>query len=427
MDRLFSPDLYPDKKPFSTPLASTPPPPLDRNMGHTALNFSLTQASGHQLGPGQYTFQFEIDPRNPNSAPSDASGQPDTTKNLVAVVPNNFFHLSDLPSYYNFAYYPGFATPKYQGKMSIAAMVDMKDVAGNPPNVVANYFELIKSAWPASFDRLDVKVLDANVRAPNFTFPTVDATPMALRAWLDAQPTKSNPRFTHVMFFSSKFGAGGIGGTDSGLFSDCYGVAYGGYIFKFYCKSGAILIKLRGMDTDGSVAHELGHTLRLGDSYADGDAQNPSVNPVMTNNKAFTSLCLYFTDGCPVDDGNYDSVEKTMSVAVPTNAPTSTDFVKMVYKYKQISWARPTCPYRWTSTPLWNYLYPLFYLPPPTGNSRNNVDNILRAEDQTTPVDLITVRGSVNADGTAAFLPFYRSTGTPPAADTPDPTDPPPS
>ena len=293
--------------------------PADNQTKHAAkdtLNFAFTD--GDALTEGTYEFLFEADPRHPQTLPFRGTA-PNLTTNLVLRLPARVFRQSLIGQ-----------------AIRCAVLVD-----GNQPADVieaASYFDFLRAAYPISRDLVQCTYCQANI-----TFTTEAASINALNAWRVQQAAGGALPFTHVLFFTRNPNF-----TDNGL-SDCGANEYGFglYTGAFLCRSPVMIVKLRGDDTRGTVAHEMGHNYLLGDTY-----QPPSQ---ASENNPASAACLAWGDGCPVEEGNMDTILRTVSV-IPANPQGNMD-PSLTKRDFMGSASRPE---RWVEKRTWDYLYARF-------------------------------------------------------------------
>jgi hypothetical protein len=324
------------------------------------------------LGEGDYDFKFEFDPRHPNVLPP-RSLIPNLNSNLVKTVQSRSFRSSR----------------SSQG-LRCAVLVD-----GNRAADIAealSYFDFLAAAYPISQG-----LVRFEYRQVDLSFTTEANTIAALKAWHDQQKLGNAAPFTHVFLFTRNPAF-----TDAGL-SDCgrYDYVFGLISGTFFCRSPAIIVKLRGDDTRGTIAHELGHNFLLGDTYQ-GASQTSANNP------ADGAACQSMGNGCPVEDGLMDTILRNVSVVLRDRpsftGPTKRDFMGNASRVE-----------RWVNRSTWNYLYPKFNLALPGGNPDSPATEMTAGSGS----DWIVISGAVTTNFTAELAPCLRYRGTRDASDIP--------
>lgn len=370
--------------PAGAPFPSDLPTRIDHFLGFSTMNFNFNSATGNQLITGRYDFSFVFDPRNVNRAPAASAG-PGSGDLLTEEVKEKYFTESSQ-------------------RMKVAALVDTTDAPANTPDKILGHFELLYGAYPASRGSITVDVVPATL-----TYPATaggageEAMFAALRAWFSQNQSSVSPPYTHVVFFTASTSFG-----DNGL-SECGETSYVGRLElfpHFTCNSKNVIVKLRGENTAGSVAHELGHTWKLGDTYNPPTVENPRVNPVLP-------ACVTFSDGCPAEAGNLDTVRQHVSLPIPAGDRNQRDFVLRDFM------GSADRAFRWVDLRSWNHLYPLFDPFAPTAQ-KSDPPRFADAPDQ------VIVRAVVEPDGSVKLLPFGRARGLERALEPTDDPDVPP-
>ncbi len=337
----------PDQNGFQVLPLSTPPSLQAEATAADTLNFTFTPS---ELQAGDYTFQFELDPYPKGMDPT--GGSLSDTSNLLTTTRSLAFQEST-------------------GLMNVAVMFDLSRADNTPArrNSFLNYFNYVRDMYPISADRVNVTVVPTTT-----TFGAtndVEVTLQALRAYYNQQLQYSLGHgltpYTQVVLFTDNptlASSGDLGASD------------------LYVGSGLISPSSLVSTIDyATVAHEVGHLLKLGDTYA------PPIVPSANNPRKPGAPA----NGNPVDPGNFDLFNHTVSVPGKQLA----DFM-----------GNDNNPdLRWIDVDTWNYLYTIFNRAPAPASV--GVRAALASEAQ------VIVSGTIAANGQATFDPFLPFTGAP--------------
>jgi hypothetical protein len=292
-------------------VASAPPTPLTQFYAQDSFNFTLTPA---ELPAGNYVFTVEVDPVNPKAAVYGYGASDDNAHLLFEASKPLSFQEST-------------------GLMNVAVMFDLPGPKNRAAfkDMVLNYFNFVRDAYPISADRVEVTVVPPVVSTQK-SFLIVDRTLRELRSYYNTQLEERTAQhlapFTSVVLFEDNQNLtsdGDLGATD--------------YSSRSGVRSPTSIVSA----TDPtSLAHELGHQFGLGDTYVSRVAQPSSNNPRQPGAPDSGNL---------VDYGNYDFY--TQTVAVRDSPYPLLDFMGN----------GNDSGLRWIDNQTWNYLYPKFNSP----------------------------------------------------------------
>ena len=296
-------------------------PALSR--GEEALNFRFGELEN--LSEGTYDFRLEIDPRDPTVAPS---GIADREKFLTRELKGQPFQRS----------HPG-------SRFRLSFIIDQTATQARVrPVDPFGLVEFMRAAFPISRDLVEVRLSSASLGYGQFE--DFDSALRAVIKRAAVEPLASRVKTYSVLVTSDgKLDAAGSSVTCSGIACQTWG--------------NAVIIKDEGLaDSQGVLAHEIGHHLLLGDTYLSfedpGSEQRGPHNPVSAD-------CLSLANGCPVDSGNLDTLLGTLSVRIqPADV---TPFLKRDFM------GNAKRENRWIDTRTWDYLYARFN----SGSSSNSI------------------------------------------------------
>jgi hypothetical protein len=364
-----------------------------QNAGDDSIDFYFRDLTGEQLAEGSHTFLFDVDGRNPGKYPANTA--PPEPRVALASKSEALFARSNVASNHDtgwrLIWFPS-------GRARIAVEVDPRDQPLSPQNDLTEFFRFVRAVYPASKDMIEW-VLTPTTRA--FTGAT-DADEENFRnllkqdlAAMQSQNQNSeghnilgDPKaYTHLMYFSSRMLSSGLG--------DCAMNPTKGWL----CQAKAITVQLRGQNTAGTVAHELGHHFDLGDTYTNVPEQNLKLNNI-------TPDCAAFGDGCPVETEHLNTQNGSTSVVLPQSDPNFRTFGKRDFM------GNSDLKDRWVDLRSWNHLYPLFNYPA-SAEQKNRDDRFSSWQGRSAEgdVDRITVLAYLRQNGTAELLPALRSRG----------------
>lgn len=282
------------------------------------LVYVFPESRGGALPPlddGNYTFTFEIDPRQPDQLPV---GSLDPAARIVrARTGATFQHSPDSTA------------------MRVAVLV-----SGNDPRrtaLVSDATRFLRRVYPLSADRVSTRVVPTTI-----TFGDENQALADVSQWFTSQRSQGGT-FTHAVFFSESLQTA----NDDGL-STC-GLE-GRFFTSYTCREPIILVATGPLAAPNdrflrTVAHEIGHTYLLGETYVNDDGGG-ALND--TNSPDATCREL---GGCPVENGGLESLEWSVSLIDPAN-PTFLNGALLDFMGNR---GRP-----WVDRRTWNYLFEIF-------------------------------------------------------------------
>jgi len=303
---------------------------------------------------GTLEFSFEVDPRSPGSLPA-RNPAPDTDKSLVRRLGGQVFTRSGADR-----------------AIRIAVAVD-PGITPRSPNFaqatrVLDLFGFARLAYPISRDLFTAERVPCAATVANDDEEI--AWPTMTQCWT-ALSSQNPGQYTHLFLFVQppNFLSPGVSNCSNGFTG-------------FGCRSPLSLVTFYGPDTTATIAHELGHHFRLGDTYKPPSATNSLNGPD-------ADTCQAYTDGCAVENQHFDLELRQVSVGTPPIFPD-----KALVK-RDFMGNAPRAQ-RWVDRRTWDYLY---------GRLRT------RSRASLATGDWIVVSGLARQDG-ASFLPFARFNGS---------------
>ena len=334
--------------------AGTQAPATSRGRGLETLNFAFR---GEQtLGEGTYDFTFEIDPRNTAAAPSGST--PDKKKNLtISKAGQRFKNGNGVP-------------------LRIAVFVE-----GNAPADVSKAlrsFEFLRAAYPLSSQDITYQYIPSD--KGYYALGDIYSFWVFTRCLNEINRAVSRP-FTNLILFTRNNSMTENNKTRG--MTNCQSSS--GVIS---CRGNVSFVNIDHTDLQPTIAHEIGHTVALGDEYFDeGGADTPSfLNP----------KCPGWDNGCPVEEGLMNTIDLTVS-AFDAARPDFTGRVK-----RSIMGNAPGLD-RWPTRKVWDWLYGVY--------GPASVAPLTAEVSPTAPGSAMVVSGMINRNDQVTNLLVQRGLG----------------
>ncbi len=314
--------------------------------GADALNFRFTGEG--TLAEGGYTFSFEIDPRSPSALPGGTV--PDLRRNLIRELAAQPFVLS-----------------RFDRAIHVSTIVDQAPAARRMrPIDPFDLPDFTRAVFPISKGRVTIA---PSLHEDQYG-PDVIPTLRRLQSLAVLEAVHNQPAQTYVVMFTTNplFDTPGASSCSEG---SCWG--------------NSAVILWEGENSRASLAHELGHHQRLGDTYTN--------QPPGGEDRARSNPPCGHVSGCPVESGHLDTIRGEQSVALPATDPNFVTYTK-----RDVMGNAPR-PERWIDKRTWDYLYPTFMR---TGSGAQRA----AAQER-----WLIVRGTVSDNDAVSFDPFLSYTG----------------
>lgn len=362
-----------------------------RQRGGDWLNYYFNNEKA--LPASRYTFKFEIDPRLPDRLPGGVfqnRPQPNEKTNLVQTLANQPFATSGT-------------------YLKIGVLIDPEDLKAGRVTVAQALamFDFLRAAYPLSASKISIIPIPTVIPYSAAHIELRDTIFSTLETFLDEHNARNpdSPKLTHLVYFTS----------DSNI---PQGLTVGCSLLRqtassFPC-SRASLVFFNGTGHMGNiVAHEIGHTYGLGDTYLSptGISHPSSLNPLLDS-----CIVLGLSLGCPLPAGRVDTILRNVSID-PSDRNGYPDiesngkFDFMGNAGREVTWVEQR---------VWDHLYIRFENRLPASTLQMfKTTKVLPGQPS---ADLVIISGSIGIDNTASFNPFIRGVSGP--ASTSEPTGP---